>query len=210
MFPSTCRPTQASSVWRSTHTGYPSMELKWPRSTRGRNATKFPLTSSPSMTTPTTTWWWVRRGRWTGVENKLFNQTWVGEGREVRLAKRRCKHAGGMWCLRISPLRRIALKSLNCSMWKEGVGQLLEACNQCGVWCVQGVEKYLKPLYGIRGELAAVCVVGTADSEHQQSSDLLTGKSAVIILVSLTHYVSLLPSFCPIITEHENQSMLIT
>lgn len=97
-----------------------------------------------------------------------------------------------------------------CSVGEEGMGRLLEVCNHCGVWwCVQGVEKYLKPLNGIRGELAAVCVVGEADSEHQQSSDILAGKSAVIILLPLTHFVSLLPSLCPIITEQTRQSMLL-
>lgn len=66
MFPSR-RPTQASSAWQSTRTsGCPSTALKWLRYTRGRNATKFLLTSSPSLTTPTTTWWWVRRGRCNG------------------------------------------------------------------------------------------------------------------------------------------------
>lgn len=67
----------------------------------------------------------------------------------------------------------------------------------------------MKPLNGIRGELAAVCVVGEADSEHQQASDILAGKSAVILLTPLTHFVSLLPSLCPIITEQSRQSVLL-
>lgn len=91
------------------------------------------------------------------------------------------------------------------SMGEEGTGRLLEVCNHCGVWwCVQGVEKYLKPLNGIGGELAAVSVVGEADSEHQQSSDTLAGKSAVIILMPLTHFVSPLPSLCPIISRPDS------
>lgn len=69
------------------------------------------------------------------------------------------------------------------------------------------VEKHLKPLCGTRGELTAVCDVGTTDSEHQQLSDQLRGESAAIIFISLTHSVSLPPSSCPIITGHENQSI---
>ena len=116
-------------------------------------------------------------GKGTVWRVKHFYQTYCrplfGEGREVEPAMRRGKHACGMRWFGMTPLE-------SCSkviMWKMGVGQLLEVCNQCGVWWfVQGVEKYLKPLYGIRGELTAVCVVSTADRKHQQSSDLLRGK----------------------------------
>lgn len=177
MFLSTSRPTRASSAWRSTRTnGCPSMGPRWLRCTRGRNATKLLLTSSPSLTTPTTTCWWVRRGQGHGVEGETFfirHRSLFGEGREVEPAVRRGKHACGVRWFGMTPLE-------SCSkviMWKMGVGQLLEVCNQRGVWWfVQGVEKYLKPLYGIRGELTAVCVVSTADRKHQQSSDLLRGK----------------------------------
>lgn len=114
----TSRPTQASSVWRSTHTnGCPSTALKWPRYTRGRNATKFLLTSSPSLTTPTTTCWWVRRGHWR-VEGRHFNRrSLVGERREVQLSERSSKHACGMWWFGMNPLETSCFKVITPWEW---------------------------------------------------------------------------------------------